>query len=124
MHQLRPLRVREPQRAAALLAEIPVPRARGDFPGRFVPQLCAVDSNICLARNLQRFVLAAEVNGIPAPARGLAADRAIIQIERIRVRRLDGEFYAPTVTRSLEFHGDLPEIRRIKTRALAYTLGD
>ena len=73
MHKLRPLRVPEPQRAAAFLAEISAPRALGDFPGRFVAQPRTVDGNVFSARDLQRLVPAAEINGIPAPARGLAA---------------------------------------------------
>tara|TARA_R110002167_G_scaffold142300_2_gene330974 strand:+ start:57 stop:248 length:192 start_codon:yes stop_codon:yes gene_type:complete len=45
----------------------------------------AIDSNMLFATNVERFAVAAEIDGIAATARRFTADRAVTAIERIRV---------------------------------------
>src|SRR5215510_6931812 len=104
MHETGPMGVPQPQRTAATLAEVPARRAAGDAPRVFVAHARAVDGNVLSAGDLERPVVAGEIDAVSARAGRLAADRAIAAHVRIRVRRLQAELDGAAVAGAFEFH--------------------
>jgi hypothetical protein len=57
-----------------------------------------IDADTFIAFHLQGTVVSTQINREPARAGGLAANRAVTKIERVRVSRLQAETYGPTMT--------------------------
>src|SRR5262245_60152591 len=99
--ELRPARVPDPQRAAALAAEAALALA-----------LLAVDPGVepgdeLLAAHLQALGVGAEIDGVAATAGGLAADRAVAaHVGGGRVG-LDLELHRAAVAGAFQLHGSL-----------------
>ena len=63
-----------------------------------------VDPEIVFAFDREGLVRAAEVDGEAAAARGLSADRAVAEVERVGVRRLQRESDGAAMARTFELH--------------------
>jgi len=103
MDQIRPARIPEPEGAAAFLAKAPL-RLRA---GRALARLAhhrVIAAEVLLAAHLHRLGTGAEVDGIAAAARGLAADRAVAVHERHRARRFDRERDGTAMAGPFEMH--------------------
>ena len=89
MHEVRPMRIEQPQRARAFAAEIPLPAADLAIIPVIVADHGAVDAQRPAAGNGQGLRHAHDVDGKAAAARGLTADRAIAEL--VGMRRMRGE---------------------------------
>ena len=96
VQELGPARVPEPERRAAGAAELALAQA-----GRAVVHPGVVALDVLGAGHLQRVRQRTEVDR-EAAAGGLAADRAVAEVERIGVRRLDREAHRAAVARAFE----------------------
>ena len=77
MNKLWPARIVDPERAAAAFAEMALCRAETLF------KLYLIDGDILLPLDRQAARVAAEIDGEPAAALRLPADRAITVVERV-----------------------------------------
>src|SRR5690606_12623265 len=103
--QLRPLRVVQPEPAAASTAEVPLAAAGLDTAvGLFDPRV--VHRNRFAPADLQATGVAAQIDGVAATALGLATDRAITALIRIRLGAVQTEAYRATMAGTFKLHGD------------------
>src|SRR5882757_8600071 len=113
MHQVRPLRVIEPERGAALLAEIALSRA--DLATSvFIHDPGAEDADRLAAPHLQTLIVGRKVDGKTAATSRLAADGAIAKLVGIRCVTLDRKMYgsAPAGSFKLFRQWELPRCAR------------
>ena len=107
VHELRPARVPEPERAAAPHAEAPLglraPRALARLAEQRV-----IAAEVLLAAHLERVGGGAEVDRVAAAAGGLAADRAMAVHERHRAVRFEAEANGAAMAGAFEVHGWRP----------------
>jgi hypothetical protein len=107
VHEFGPRRIPDPQRTSTAGAEV-APGAAGVCCGAVVVgQLGAVDAQIALAGHLHAARDGAEVDGVAAASRGLAAYRAIAAHERNRLLRLDREPDFAAMARAFQMHAAL-----------------
>ena len=98
VHQLGPARVENPQSTAAVFAKMALGRTGVAFDDRMIYR------TLGLTRYLESFIFGAKVDCKPATACSFATNRAITEIVRIGMRRIDFEFDRSAMTRTLEFH--------------------
>ena len=88
MHQVGPLRIKEPQGCATSGTEIAL--ARADFAiSVLVFDFCAEDSDDFATAHLQALIVARQIDGKTTAARCFTADRTITELVRIRRVALD-----------------------------------
>jgi hypothetical protein len=102
MDEVGPPLVVKPERAAAPGAEVPLGRAAARARGARLAQLGVVDRDVLAAGHAQGLGVPAEVDGVAAPARSLAADGAVAALVRKRVRRAQPEPDRPAVAGAFE----------------------
>src|SRR5690606_11237451 len=104
VHQVRPFRTEQPQRAAAAGAEMP---PRGTYPAATIvlADLRLVHAQVLAPLHLERVGAGAEVDGTAAAAGGLAADRAVALQERRRRIGLAAETDIAAVAGTFQSHG-------------------
>src|SRR5262249_50699675 len=105
MHQVGPRGIPQPQRAATALAEMPAARTARPLAGLLVHQPGPIHRDVLLSLDLQRSIVAPEIDGVAAGSRGLATDRAVAPHERIAMGRFELEPHGAAVARAFEFHG-------------------
>ena len=98
MYQFGPAGVENPQRTAAVFTEIALGRTGFAIDYRMVYRTFG------LSRNFEGFIFGTKVDCKPAAPRSFATNRAVAEIVRIRMRRIDFEFNRTAMTGSLEFH--------------------
>ena len=89
-----------------MLAEVAPRRA---LPAIGQPRL--IDAQVLLALDLKRAGVAAQVDGVAAAPRRLAADRAVAMHVGLRRRRLEREPNRAAMARTFQLHGGPPGFR-------------
>src|SRR5690606_2300517 len=97
-------RVKEPQRRAAFFAEIPLARAGLAVAAVLVADLGTVDADGAPALHLQAARQRAEIDGIAAAARRLAADAAVAELVGNGRVAVDGECDRSAAAGSFQTH--------------------
>src|SRR5205823_14502972 len=112
INPLRPPRIRDPERAAALGAEMAARLGERLALGFSLGDHRSINAYVFLALDLERLGLAHDVDGVTAAACRLAADRAVAAHVRIRCGRPDGELDRPAMAGTFEQHDDLLPLER------------
>jgi len=105
MHQVRPARVPQPQCATTKAAEMPAPFADARSAVR-IGQPRPIDAEMFTPIDLERAIVATQIDGEAAATCRLAADRAIAAHERIGLCGFEREPHGLTVTGTFELHRD------------------
>src|SRR5262245_15609736 len=71
----------------------------------FVQQTRAIYGDVLLPHDLKRSVIAAEIDGVAAGARGFSANGAVATHEGVGMRRFEMEPHGGAVAGAFEFHG-------------------
>lgn len=111
MHQLGPVGVEQPQRAAAARAEMPASGTDAAF-AIVLANAGTVDAHMLAALDVQRVGPHPDVDRAAAAARGLATDRAVAMQERRRRVRLAAETHLTAMAGSFDVHGGVHPVRR------------
>src|SRR3546814_5408191 len=104
--ELGPFGAEQPQGAAAMLAEMPLGRAGmgARLAGAFY--FCVVDGYVSSPPDLHGPGVAAQVDGIPAATRCLAANRAIAALIGVRGGAGQAEMHGAAMTGTFEAHDE------------------
>src|SRR5690348_7829244 len=119
MHQFRPLRIIGPKRGGAFRTEMALGAALLAMPFTVVDH-GMVDADCFPAPDLHRLLIAHDIDGETAAARGLAADRAIAKLIGIGRVAHHAEMNRATAARAFELPGhDLTFFRQRMTHPKA-----
>src|SRR5687767_14273321 len=98
VNQFGPARIPQPEVGSATPAEMAPCRTP------LVPDHRLIDAKVLLALDRERLARTAEVDGEAAAARGFPANRAVAEVERVGMRRLQRKSHRAARTRSFQPH--------------------